>query len=390
MAQSPPADSAATPFSIRGYGVINYAAYDWETDPARRAAIDVERLVLYPTLQLAERVALRAEFEIEHAGTGAALEFDVFEEFGEFEQEIEKGGEVVLEQLHVEFALRPAFGVRVGKVKLPIGLAAVNDEPNEYYTTTRGEAEATIIPSNWYETGVQAYGSLGRAAYVVSLVSGLDASGFSSANWVQRGGQSRFETVNADDLALHARLDWAPASGVRVGASGYVGDSAGNRPRPDLDVSAVVAIGSVHGEVQRGALTLRGAALYGRLGNAGAVSQANRNLPNALGVRRTPVASAAYGVGVEAGLDLTQVVPALRASGDRLDVFARADAYDSMAEVTGAVFDNPRWQRTAYTAGLNWRPVEPVVFKAHLSRRVLGTGADRIEDTASLGLGFEF
>ncbi|PAP80588.1 hypothetical protein B1759_04190 [Rubrivirga sp. SAORIC476] len=395
-AQGLPADTASVAsessarFEVRGYGVVNYAAYDWDTDPARRTAMDVERLVLYPSVRLADRVTLRAEFEIEHAGTGSTLEFDVQEEFGEFEQEIEAGGEVVLEQLNVDFAVRPSFGVRVGKVKVPMGLAAVNDEPNEYYTTTRAEAEATMIPSNWYEVGVQAYGRAGAFAYVLSVVNGLDSSGFSSANWVQRGGQSRFETVTAENLAVHARLDVALADETSVGVSGYVGDSADNRPRPDLEGSAVVGIVDVHGQVERGPLTVRGAALVGWLGNADAVSRANRNLPNALGVRRTPVGSQAYGAGIEAGVDLVRLVPSLGGVGDRLDVFGRIDTYDTMASVTGDVFDNPRWQRTTYTAGLNWRPVGPVVLKAHWSHRLLGTTEDRVENTASLGLGFEF
>lgn len=390
-AQGVPADSTAPPrFAVRGYGVVNYAAYDWDTDPARRTAVDVERLVLYPSVRLAGGVTLRAELEIEHAGTGVSLEFDVFEEFGEFEQEVERGGEVVLEQLNVDFAVRPWLGLRVGKVKVPVGLAAVNDEPTEYYTTTRAEAEATLVPSNWYETGLQAYGRVGAVAYVLSVVNGLDSSGFSSANWVQAGGQSRFETVTAENLAVHGRLDWAPAEDAVVGVSGYVGDSADNRPRPDLAVSAVVAVVDVHGEIERGPLTVRGAALYGHLGNADRVSDANRRLPNALGVRRTPVGSAAYGVGVEAGVDLVRLFPALGAVGPRLDVFARLDAYDSMAAVAGDVFDNPRWERTAYTGGLNWRPVRPVVLKAQASHRVLGTSEDRVENTFSFGLGFEF
>ena len=397
-AQGLPGDSAAVAsggvseasrFAVRGYGVVNYAAYDWDTDPGRRNAVDVERLVLYPSVRLAERVTLRAEFEIEHAGTGSTLEFDVFEEFGEFEQEVERGGEVVLEQLNVDFAVRPWLGVRAGKVKVPVGIAAVNDEPNEYFTTTRAEAEATFLPSNWYEVGVQAYGRAGALAYVLSVVNGLDSSGFSSANWAQRGGQGRFETLNAENLALHARLDVALADETSVGVSGYVGDSADNRPRPDLDASAVVGIVDVHGQLQRGPVTVRGAALYGWLGNADLVSRANRNLPNALGVRRTPVGSAAYGVGLEAGLDVVGLLGAA-GLGDRLDVFGRVDATDTMAAVAGDVFDNPRWQRTAWTGGLNWRPVEPVVVKAQFSHRLLGTSEDRVENTASVGLGFEF
>ncbi len=60
-------------FALRGYGVVTYAVYDWDTDPSRRNAFDMERLVLYPSVRLAEGVTLRSEFEIEHAGTGSTL-----------------------------------------------------------------------------------------------------------------------------------------------------------------------------------------------------------------------------------------------------------------------------------------------------------------------------
>jgi hypothetical protein len=61
-----------------------------------------------------------------------------------------------------------------------------------------------------------------------------------------------------------------------------------------------------------------------------------------------------------------------------------------MYRVTGDVFDNPRWERRAVTGGLNWRPFEPVVVKAQYAHRTLGTATDDVEDTLSLGLGFEF
>ena len=41
---------------------------------------------------------LEAELEFEHGGTGITMEFDKLEEFGEFEMEVEKGGEVIVEK----------------------------------------------------------------------------------------------------------------------------------------------------------------------------------------------------------------------------------------------------------------------------------------------------
>lgn len=383
----PPAQPAA--FGVSGYGVVNYFAFDWDTDPARRNAIDLERLVVYPTYRFTAKLLAKAEVEFEHGGTGATLEFDVFEEFGEFEQEIEKGGEVLLEQLHLDYRFAPWLGVRAGRVKLPIGLASVNDEPTEYFTTVRSEAEASLIPSNWYENGLQAYGLFGgtRFAYTVSVVNGLDGTGFSSAHWVQGGHQTRFETVNAEAFAVAARLDVFWGDDSFAGVSGYVGNSTPNRPRPDLQRDAYVGVVDAHVQWAEGPVTLRGVALYGALQNADLVSQANRNLPNALGVVRTPVGSGAVALTAEAGYDVLALAPL---PGHRLDVFGRFEFYDSMASVTGDVFDNPRWERTAWTGGLAYRPLAPVVFKAQFTHRRLGLETENVENTFSAGLGFEF
>ena len=44
------------------------------------------------------QLEFEAEVELEHGGTGTSLELD-YEEFGEFEQEVSKGGEVALEEI---------------------------------------------------------------------------------------------------------------------------------------------------------------------------------------------------------------------------------------------------------------------------------------------------
>ena len=378
-------DSVRTGPAISGYGTVNYFNYAWDTDPSRRDAMDLERLVLYPLYRFNARIFVKGEIEFEHGGTGVTKEFDRFEEFGEFETEVEAGGEVLLEQLHVDLAISNRFGIRVGRFKIPVGIATYADKPNEYFTTTRSPAELAIIPVNWYETGLLGYGRLGSFAYALSFISGLDATGFSSASWIVRGNQKRFETINAEDFAIAARLDWHGFQDAesRVGISLYAGDSAGNRPKPDLDVSAVVTVFDAHADIRAGALQARGLVLYGRLGNAEAVTEANRNLSNNLNVKRTPVASAALAWYVEAGYDVFR-------SRQRITLFGRYSYYDSMHNTAGAVFDNPRWQRTAYTGGLNWHVIEQVVFKATYTHRRLGLTTQNVENTFSLGLGFEF
>ena len=381
-------DSTAGRFSLEGYAVANYYRFDWATDPSRRNKIDLERLAIEPSFQANPWLRFNAEIEIEHGGTGVTVEFDPFEEFGEFETEVEKGGEVEIEKLEAVFSIDPRFNVRVGRVYMPVGLLSAHDEPDEYFTNGRNETEVALIPTLWHETGLGAFGAFGRFRYQALVVSGLDATGFSSANWIVGGWQKRFEQANADAVAIVGRVDYGLDDESYVGVSGYFGDTGPNRPKADLDVPANVGIVEGHAVVARGPFTARGLLLYGHLQNSAVVSAANRNLSNNLNVKRTPVGSAALGWFVEAGYDL---LPLLRRApaddGRRLDVFARYDWYDSMYRVAGDVFDNPRWQREAVTAGVNWRLDPAFVAKAEYSHRTVGLATDNHEDTVALGFG---
>ena len=224
-------------FSFKGYGSLNYFVYDWETDPSKRNAIDIERFTIYPLYKYDDRFSFKGEIEFEHGGTGVTKEFDKFEEFGEFETEVEAGGEVTLEQLHLIYEPYRELNFRIGKFKLPIGIASGKDEPTEYFTTTRAEAEAEVIPTNWYEMGVQVFGTFGKddeLSYAFSIVNGLDATGFSSANWVQTGYQGAFEMNNAENFAYTLNLLYRFTDNFEIGTTGYIGNTTDNRPKPDM------------------------------------------------------------------------------------------------------------------------------------------------------------
>lgn len=377
-------------FRLEGYGSVNYFNYSWDTDPARRNAMDVEKFVLEPSYIYNDNFRLKAEIEFEHAGTGVTKELDKFEEFGEYETEVEQGGEVKLEQLNISYTPLKSFNLSIGKLKVPFGIVPEHDEPVDYFTTRESPGMSAIIPTNWYATGLQAFGTLGdddQWSYAVSFINGLNSTQFSSANWVMRGRQGRFEMINAENMALALRLDYHLGDESYAGISAYGGNSSGNRPKPDLNKDAYVSIVDGHINIVQGPVTFRAVGLYGHLQNSYYVTQANKNISNNLNVKRTPVASAAisyygqlaYNAGTLLGIE------------DRLDIFGRYAFYDSMYRVAkGAVNDDPRWERTAYTAGINYKPIDEIVFKTQYTHRVLGIPSANIENTFSLGMGFEF
>ena len=53
-------------------------------------------------------------------------------ENGEYETEMEKGGEVALEQLHITRLIHPVFNVRAGHLILPVGLTNAHHEPSTF------------------------------------------------------------------------------------------------------------------------------------------------------------------------------------------------------------------------------------------------------------------
>lgn len=121
-----------------------------------------------------------------------------------------------------------------------------------------------LVSRHWEEWG--------SFNYSLSFVNGLDGTGFSSANWISPGVQGRFEMVNANNFATSLRLDYHPEKDIVIGVTGYIGNSAGNRPKPDLTVPAYVGIVEGHTIIGRGSWEIRALGLYGHLQNRALVS----------------------------------------------------------------------------------------------------------------------
>lgn len=392
------AKKKVSPYSFKGYAVANYFNYDWDTHPEKRDEADLERLVLEGKYQFNDQWSVHAEVEYEHGGTGSTMEFDVFEEFGEFEQEIEKGGEIVLEELFIQYEYQPWLGIRIGEIPVPVGLINKRHRPSHYYTTERSLSESSMVPVAWHELGIELRGKYQGFFYRGQVITGLDSTGFSSANWVKRGFQKRFERKNADNLAFVASLDYDfsnlgidSLNGAEIGGSFYWGNTTDNRPKPDLEADAEVMILGFHGLYEAGPWTLRGAALYGHLSNADLVSAANRRLSNNLNVKRSPVAKEALAWYVEAGVDLFQFIPNKPAIlGHGFDWFVRYDNYDTMKKTSGLIFDNPRWEREIWTTGFNYSLIEGIMLKGQYAHRSLNIPTNNAENTYSLGIAAEF
>jgi hypothetical protein len=334
---------------------------------------------------------MSSEIEFEHGGTESAVELEA-EEAGEYEGEIERGGEVALEQFWIEKTISSAFNIRLGHIVVPVGYTNGNHLPTEFFTVYRPEGENTIIPCTWHETGISLWGKIGNWRYEAQLIPGLDSELFSRQNWVKGGSASPYEFKIANKYAGVLRIDNYSVPGLRMGISGYYGESFNNNMQPTeaekfKHVKGAVTIGTFDFEYKRHNLIARGYFDYGHLGNSEDISLFNKSRSKNSPSPRTNVASDAIAVGVEAGYDIFSHVQKMAKEKQKLYVFGRYEYYDSMYKTTSNITDNEWCGRQRIVGGVNYYPLKEVVIKAEYSAGLLKSQYNN-ENSFSIGVAY--
>ena len=382
-------DSAATKsrLTVGGYGEAVYSRHFYSDNvfrysfPSRYAdapsygRVDLPHAVIMLGYDFGHGWTMGTEIEFEHGGVEAAVEKEM-EETGEFEQEVERGGEVALEQFWVQKSFSRAFNIRAGHIVVPVGMTNNNHTPNRFFGVYRPEGENTIMPCTWHETGLALWGRVGHWRYEAQVIPGLNAYLFNDQGWIHNGSASPYEFRPANRLATALRVDWTGLPGLRLSLSGYAGNSFNNDITTSIygdssrfaDVRGTVLIGAFDFEYRNRVVTVRGNADYGFLGDASAISAHNKNQTTMSGnpYPHTTVAQAAWDASVEAGLNLL----AWSRTSQRLYLFGRYDHYDSF--VPSEHQTDVGWcERQVLSAGLNYCPLPEVTVKAEAGVRLL-------------------
>ena len=339
-------------YSIHGYGEIHYNNPETGTmDQDAPAMVDVHRLVLGWEYEFTPAIRMSAEVDYEHSAS-----------------------EIELEYAHIEYDLAPTMSLRAGSLLMPVGPLNEFHEPPTYHSVERPYLEANVIPTTWQEIG---FGLVGRASdgaigYRAYVVSGLDATGFRTANGIREGRQHGIE-AKAEDLALVGRLEYAAKGGLTVGGSGYWGGA--DQGTPGLgDVTVSIAEGDAR--FRRGALDLRGEVASISVGNSDSVSA----------FVGESVASRIWGLYGEAAFDLLH---GRTQTPDRaLWLFARFERFDTNADTETGVTRDPLAERTVVTGGIAYHPVREVAFKADVEH--WEDGADQDLNRLNVGVAFQF
>ena len=206
---------------------LRYISPDKYKNDKSHGRFDLPHVVIYLGYDFGRGWSMGTEIEFEHGGTESAFETE-FEEGGEYESEIERGGEVALEQFWLQKSFSPAFNLRLGHMIVPVGGTNQHHMPTEFFGVYRPEGENTILPCTWHETGISLWGRAGDWRYEVMFLPGLDSDRFGDNGWVSGGAGSPYEFKIANAYAGAFRIDNYSVPGLRLSLSGYAGNSFSN------------------------------------------------------------------------------------------------------------------------------------------------------------------
>lgn len=380
--------------AFKDYGTNRYYGHEEGNPKEHRNTISIPRFVISFDYKFTPKWVLGAEIEFESGGTGIAYELENTEN-GEYETEVEKGGEVAIEQFHITRLILPEINVRVGHMVIPVGLTNAHHEPTNFFGTVRPEGETTIIPSTWHETGIELFGTIGRGYatfdYEAMVVAGLNANGFDRTTWAGSGKQSIFEDDNFTSPGYAFRLDYRGLPGLRVGASYYFCNNIGANSDKSATYAKVgqipLRIYTVDAQYLHRFLTFRGNCLIGNLGNSVGLSSANRGLSNKSPYSRTtPIAHKAVSYGAEFGLNLQGIFGTPKCPN--LIPFARYEYYNPQEKVESPNTADQREKVSMWTAGLNWKALPNLVVKADYTTRKIGGGKYNSENEFAIGVAY--
>ena len=322
------------------------------------------------------------EIEFEHGGNGTAVEIEA-EEAGEYEAEVEKGGEVNIEQFWINKAFwNSRFNIKAGEIIVPVGYSNAYHEPNQFFSVYRPEGEATIMPNTWHQVGLSLWGRLKDWRYEAQFLSGLNSESFTAENFVHYGATSPYEFKVANNYAGAVRIDNYSVKGLRIGLSGYYGYSFRNTLRtPGAkydDVTGALGIVALDFTLNRWNWIVRGNVDYAHFSDADeitAYNQANwthHKYQDGNPHHYSNIGSNAVAYALEAGYNVFSLIhhpsPTTHHPSPTLYLFGRFEHYNTMASGT---YESMYKYTKKYRAvvGVNYSPVKQVTLKGEYSYR---------------------
>lgn len=297
--------------SVGGYGELHYNNLSRD-DGSDFEEIDYHRFVLFFSHEFTDSIRFVSELELEHSLAGEG-----------------KPGEVELEQAYVEFDHAGGSSTQAGLFLVPVGILNETHEPTTFYGVERNDVEGVIIPTTWWEAGVQHIRRFGEGwQWNVALHSGVAMPTDGGSAFRVRSGRQKVASARASDFALTNRIKYTGIAGLEIGAAVQVQGDPSQVSDDGLDDGTLL---ETHVAYNRGPFGLR--ALYATWDFSGDAVEAAPN-----------EADSQSGWYVEPSYKLS----------DAFGIYARASTVEAARAQDN--FDQ-------IEVGFNWWPHEQVVFK---------------------------
>lgn len=355
--------------SLGGYGEMVYNRFDSKNQsgaPANKSdQADFLRAVLYLGYRFDEQFVFNSEIEFEHTNT-------------------ENAGGVSVEFATLDYLYKEPLNFRAGLVLIPMGFINEWHEPTTFLSVSRPITETRIIPATWRENGLGVFGEYKKFSYRFYMVNGFDAigggssnaKGFSSAGL--RDGRQNGSKALAEDYAFVLRADVEPITGLKLGGSTYVGQSAQNGLNAGGGkIPGWVSLSEGHLEAKLKGVFLRALVAFANVDSVGDINVAAANTP-------TGVAKNMLGGYVETGFNVLSLFQTEQA----LTPFVRFESVNTQKGIGQGLTKDAAQDEVVWTAGVQYKPLSQIVIKGDYQWRK--NEADTGVDQFNVGLGYMF
>ncbi len=361
LATAPSVVAPSSPFSLFGYGELNFVR---PRGNASGAVATARRGVLGFGYRFNERTRMVAELEVENAVVSAGDQ-----------------GEVAFEQLYIEHDINDRLSAKIGLFLMPVGYLNETHEPTKYFGVTRNLIETAIIPSTWRELGVGLRGTLESglrwdAGIVTSFDLGKWDANSSDGKASPLGSiHQEGQLAKAASLAAYGAINYNGIPGVNLGASLFHG-GAGHRQPGFAAASSGITLTEMHARWQPGRWDLTALIANGRFSDVAALNSTFAGLP-------TPVPNTFGGWYAQAAYKLWKQGDYSLVPFTRYERLNTAKSYSGLALGLAPAID---LDTRVFTVGANFYLNPQVVLKADFQRYLANSSLDRF----NLGVGFHY
>jgi hypothetical protein len=344
--------------TVGAYGEITY-----NQPEALNGEMDVQRLVLLFGYKFTDEVQFITEVEFEHVQ------------------------EVYIEQAFVNYAVALNLSIRGGLMLVPMGIINEFHEPTTFNGVERPAVDNVIVPSTWREIGVGVTGrfndlSLGYQAYVFNGFKSASIDGEGGINGFLKGsnglrsGRQKGIQSTIDSPTFSLKFDYYGIPGLRLGLSGYFGDTQAEDEIDAIDGSSIgISMIGLDARYAYKRFTARGQFIHASLSN----TESYNNLTN------KDLGSVLQGWYLETAYNLFA-----QEKKQRLFAFVRYEQFDTHAKTEGDLVRNNAYNRSDITTGLSYHIALGVVLKGDYQIRDNAQSNSELPNMLNFGIGVWF